>query len=242
MTHRRSIALASALVALLLAAIPTAGYGASPPDAAPASCGASTYVLDLTAPADPNAATVVTVELGSDCLPSLVGPVVVNTQLLGVTSPGHVVAALIGPSSGGPAEATVVNVSTKRAISQSLDPVGIVMTEASLLVRYWWNEQQITDVYAELTESHHVEANGGGWYLDSYSLARTAGCVGCSSIEYRGTVDWGYRGVFDPTGSLYHNRHVNTVTAFSTGQARCTFSITWRNSLPGWSKRFICTS
>jgi hypothetical protein len=184
MTHRRSIALASALVALLLAAIPTAGYGASPPDAAPASCGASTYVLDLTAPADPNAATVVTVELGSDCLPSLIGPVVVNTQLLGVTSPGHVVAASIGPSSSGPAEATVVNVSTKRAISQSLDPVGIVMTEASLLVRYWWNEQQITDVYAELTESHHVErtAADGIWTATPSHVRRAASVAAPSSI------------------------------------------------------------
>jgi hypothetical protein len=242
MTHIRSRSLAAAFAALLLAAIPTAGYGASPPDAAPASCGASTYVLDLTAPADPNAATVVTVELGSDCLPSLIGPVVVNTQLLGVTSPGHVVAASIGPSSSGAAEATAVNVSTRRAISQSIDAVGIIMTEASLLVRYWWNEQQITNVYVELAESHHPEPIFGGWYLDSYSLTRTAGCVGCSSIEYRGTVDWGYRGVFDPTGSLYHNRHVNTVTAFGTGQARCSFNIIWRNSLPGWRQRFICTS
>ncbi len=124
MTHIRSRSLAAAFAALLLAAIPTAGYGASPPDARLASCGPSTYVLDLTAPADPNAATVVTVELGSDCLPSLIGPVVVNTQLLGVTSPGHVVAASIGPSSSGAAEATAVNVSTRRAISQSIDAVG----------------------------------------------------------------------------------------------------------------------
>lgn len=45
-----------------------------------------------------------------------------------------------------------------------------------------------------------------------------------------------------PTGSLYHNRHVNTVTAFGTGQARCSFNIIWRNSFPGWRQRFICTS
>lgn len=200
-------------------------------------------LIDLIAPSDPTLATVITATLESDCGVSVTGPVVVDKDRVGLGSPTHLLAASKLSSSVDPgAEILAASVSTKRAVSQSFDPVGILMTEESLFVRYWWSGEQIADVYVELAESHHVEANGGGWYLDGFSLARTAGCIGCGSIEYRGTVDWGYRGVFDPTGTLFHNRHVNTVTAFGTGQARCTFSITWRNSLPGWSKRFICTS
>lgn len=92
-----------------------------------------------------------------------------------------------------------------------------------------------------MSESHHVEAwPSRGWYLESWLLQRTAGCIGCASIEYRGIVDWGYQGVFDPTGTLYHNSHRNTVTAFGTGAARCTYDITWRNAFPGWSKEMVC--
>lgn len=206
------------------------------------ACRSSMESLELTAPSDPRLATVLTISFDTGCSFRTAGPAVLWRDQLQIGMSGVVLSTSAGSPEAQVEPFASDAVSTKRAVSQSLDPIGIVMTQQLLLVRYWWNGQQITNVYAELSESHHVEANGGGWYVDSFSLARTAGCVGCGSIEYRGTVDWGYRGVFDPTGTLFHNRHVNTVTAFGTGQARCTFSITWRNSLPGWSRRFICTS
>jgi len=117
------------------------------------------------------------------------------------------------------------------------------MTEQILFLRYWWNNVEIVDTSTSLTESHHLEADGQGWFLDSWTLRRTGGCIGCETISYRGTVDWGYRGFFDPFGTRFHNQHVNNITANGrTGVATCSMTITWRDSIVGWRKEFICTT
>lgn len=67
--------------------------------------------------------------------------------------------------------------------------------------------------------------------------------MGCSTIQYKGVVDWGYLGFFDGTGTRFHNQHVNKITADGTnGSSRCSMTITWRDSIVGWRKEFICTT
>lgn len=137
-----------ASLALLLAALPGPVFGASPPATSSGSCGGSTMLIDLIAPSDPRLATVITATVASDCSVSVTGPVVVDNDRVGLESPSHLLAASKLPSSvDAGAGILAASVSTKRAVSQSFDPVGIRMTEESLFVRYWWSGEQITDVY-----------------------------------------------------------------------------------------------
>lgn len=238
-------AVLSALVACSLGVAPAAAATQTeiPPEAAAVSaqtiatsrtCGAMEVHVEMVAPPNPLKASVVRATLTDDCVLQIDGPVVEEIADLGVAPVSN---------SAGPTPLATTKSATRRAISRSWDCCGIKMTEQTLYMKYWWNSIEIVDVYVDLSESHHLEADGRGWFVESWSLRRTNGCIGCETISYRGIVDWGYRGVFDGSGTRFHNQHVNNITANGrTGASSCSMTITWRDSIAGWKKEFICTT
>lgn len=92
------------------------------------------------------------------------------------------------------------------------------------------------------TTTYHTEAPPSrGWWLDYQTLQYTGGCYGCSSRTLTGKAGFGYQGVFDPTGTLFYNSYVNTVTAYGDGSGTCTHTYSWRHSIPGWHPQQWCS-
>jgi hypothetical protein len=75
---------------------------------------------------------------------------------------------------------------------------------------------------------------GGGWKLET--LNSSGGCTApCSTAEYTQYAEFGYRGLFDPTGLWYHNRHDTTVVVHGDGAATCEQRVTLRHAFIGWN-------
>jgi len=127
------------------------------------------------------------------------------------------------------------------AYQRSWDCCGILMNSLSTTLQwqavyggvYPYNQFNATTYHTEPPPSR-------GWWLDYQNLQYTGGCTGCSSDTLTGKAGFGYQGVFDPTGTLYYNSYVNSVTAYGDGHGSCSYTLSWRHSIPGWHPQQWC--
>jgi len=120
--------------------------------------------------------------------------------------------------------------------NRSWDCCGILMNALYTSLDFSWDDFVVTSVTNQWnTTVYHTEAPPSrGWYLDWQQLFYDSGCLGCSSLRLRGQAGFGYQGVFDPSGTLFYNTYDNTMTGYANGAIFGTYSVTWRNSAPGW--------
>lgn len=111
---------------------------------------------------------------------------------------------------------------TYRTSSDMYDCCNILMT--SLTTR--------TDEDSSTYDTHvNREPWDAGWTVENVS--RTAG----DSTH----AEFGYRGIFDPTGRWYHNTHDTSVTIAADGTATCRQSVTLRHTFIGWHWEHSCS-
>lgn len=91
----------------------------------------------------------------------------------------------------------------------------------------------------------HTE-NGGcgnGWYPVNPYHKKTGGGVGYSSTSFRTHSEFGYKGLFDCSGTTYYNilDNYTTIYAGGTGNATCNFTRWSRTWLGSWKWKTSCT-
>ncbi|ROP34122.1 hypothetical protein [Couchioplanes caeruleus] len=111
-----------------------------------------------------------------------------------------------------------------RTFSDMYDCCNILMT--SLTTK--------TDAASSTYDTHvNREPWNAGWTVQD--VARTAGATVGTRAEF------GYRGIFDPTGRWYHNTHETFVTVAADGTATCRQSVVLRHAFIGWHWEHGCS-
>ncbi|GGQ81543.1 hypothetical protein [Couchioplanes azureus] len=111
-----------------------------------------------------------------------------------------------------------------RTSSDMYDCCNILMT--SLTTR--------TDATSSTYDTHvNREPWNAGWTVQD--VARTTGSTVTTRAEF------GYRGIFDPTGRWYHNTHETSVTVAADGTATCRQSVQLRHAFIGWHWEHSCS-
>ncbi|MFI7601517.1 hypothetical protein [Actinoplanes sp. NPDC049681] len=111
-----------------------------------------------------------------------------------------------------------------RTSSEMYDCCNILMT--SLTTR--------TDAESSTYDTHvNREPWDAGWTVEN--VTRTTGSTVSTHAEF------GYRGIFDPTGRWYHNVHDTSVTVAPDGTMTCRQSVTLRHTFIGWHWEHSCS-
>jgi len=151
------------------------------------------------------------------------------------TSPVRTAPSAIVPSNADPGvPARVLSSSSTGATSRTYDCCGILLTQLRSSTSFSYNGSNVTSANGWSSEAH-----GTGWYNTSLYSYFTNGLPSWS-VQQRANGEWGYRGPFDPSGNLYYNTHVNTITMYGNGSWGCSISYYWRNGYPGWHTQDWC--
>lgn len=236
MARARPLWLAAVVALMLLSGSVPAAVAGKP---GIRQCGAGQASGTMPLPMAAGQAAVVEGYLDDQCRLVVSAVRFVDTASLAGAIPTVIDAVGVGGASDGVA-ALAGGVTDHWVTTRMWDCCGIKMTEAVLHLQYGWNGQTISSRFVQLSESHHREV-AGGWFVKASHLGATAGCVGCASISYRGWVRFGYKGVFDPTGTVFENFHDNRLTGRGNGGWDCWWQITWKQSVPGWHHEAFCS-
>jgi hypothetical protein len=121
-----------------------------------------------------------------------------------------------------------------RVWSQMYDCCGILMN--ALYATHQWSTVggQVDRVHTDTRTDWNREPWGGGWNLAA--LSETGGCAEpCPSARLAEHAEFDYRGIFDITGTWYHNTHDMTAIVSGDGTATCQLSLTARHWFIGWT-------
>ncbi|MEH1059347.1 hypothetical protein V6U89_29585 [Micromonospora sp. CPCC 206171] len=121
-----------------------------------------------------------------------------------------------------------------RVWSEMYDCCGILMN--ALYATHGWRtaDGRISQVNTGVDTDWNREPWGGGWHLAQSSQA--GGCDRpCSMARLEQHAEFGYRGVFDVTGTWYRNSHDLGVTLTGDGTAACELRVTARHWFIGWT-------
>lgn len=121
-----------------------------------------------------------------------------------------------------------------RVWSQMYDCCGILMNALSATHTWSAADGRISRVDTAVDTDWNREPWGGGWHLAQSWQA--GGCDRpCPDARLEQHAEFGYRGVFDVTGTWYHNTHGLTVTLTGDGAAACELAVTARHWFVGWT-------
>ncbi|MBW5420809.1 hypothetical protein GKQ77_04380 [Streptomyces sp. BG9H] len=121
-----------------------------------------------------------------------------------------------------------------RSWSEMFDCCNIRMT--GLYTASTWNTEadRITDASTTVTHGWNREPWNAGWSLKSSDS--TEDCTrDCAVSKVRAHAEFGYQGIFDPTGGWYANTHDSAIELRSDGTAQCTFDVDLRHTFVGWN-------
>lgn len=121
-----------------------------------------------------------------------------------------------------------------RVWSQMYDCCGILMN--ALYATHMWStaDGRISRVDTAVDTDRNREPWGGGWHLAQSWQA--GGCDRpCPGAHLEQHAEFGYRGIFDVTGTWYHNTHDLGVTLTGDGTAACELRVTARHWFVGWT-------
>lgn len=154
------------------------------------------------------------VSVGEDCEPRL-GPV------------------RFVPAPDGQRRHTAADRRELRTWSEMYDCCGILMT-ALYTTSTWTNaDGQVRDVTTTTRHHHNREPWDAGWTLTGTS--QSGDCPGdCPGARAAAHAEFGYRGIFDPTGDWYANTHDSAVRLNSDGTTSCRLDVTLRHTFVGW--------
>jgi hypothetical protein len=121
------------------------------------------------------------------------------------------------------------------------DVVGLQLNKVYGNVCWSWSGTIVTSASAGGGWQAHSEAPVfPGWGAINPWNAQTGGCAGCSYISFRQHTEFNYRGVFDPSGTLYYNTIEVNEYLYGAGSRACSFSFVYRNWFPGWNTATGC--
>jgi len=129
---------------------------------------------------------------------------------------------------------------TQATVHQRLwDIAGIRLNEFDTVASWQSGGGRITYYSAHNEVAYHRELIGG-WNLDYQNIWVASGGVNQGSVGFGANAGFSYRGLFDPTGSIFYNTYNNSLTAYWYGGWKCGWAYTWRNSFPGWHTQNWC--
>lgn len=233
----RGNALAAALIAVGVLAVPARALAATP---STALCANISNIATIPAPPQGMASTQVWT-LGTDCQLHA-GPV----QFVDEASVPGLASQQISSIGAGAGGAQPLTTSHAYVVSRSWDCCGILLNEYSINISWAPSTggSNITSWSAYDAAKWHREACCGfGWYLGSgdHSLGASSGGVGQASVTVHGHQGFGYWGSLDPTGSVFYNTYDSWIEGKpGWTYGTCTRQIVWRHGAPGWSMQSWC--
>lgn len=123
------------------------------------------------------------------------------------------------------------------------DVIGLLLNEVYSDVCWSWNGTNVTGYSASGGYNYHPEYTpaGPGWTpINPYNV-QSNGCVGCSYVTIHQHTEFSYKGVFDPSGTLYYNTLDDYENLFGSGTKSCTFTFRYRNWYTGWHNWTQCS-
>ncbi|GGV91618.1 hypothetical protein [Streptomyces massasporeus] len=98
---------------------------------------------------------------------------------------------------------------------------------------------RVTGASTEATRQWNREPWNAGWSLTA-ARSDTDCTSDCAVSRTEAHADFGYRGIFDVTGSWYANTHHSYVDLAADGTASCRFDVELRHTFVGWNWRHGC--
>jgi len=130
--------------------------------------------------------------------------------------------------------------STEATVHQRLwDCCGILLNAFYTDVKWGFTGRAVSWYTGTDYERHHTEWPFPGWY----PLAHRICCgnqAGRWAVSISGHIEFGYRGVFDPTGTWYYNTYDNLLIAYGNGGAACRYAYSFRHAFRGWHTQDWC--
>ncbi|MCX4803104.1 hypothetical protein ACFWWM_33795 [Streptomyces sp. NPDC058682] len=237
---RNRVSLVTALTAGLLclsAGLATASPATAPASGtgAPAGRACTDVKLSGELPAPPAGMTVQQeITIGADCTPQL-GP----ARLVPVAGAKAGAAEKVTTTALSASGAQAAGTRQFKSWSEMYDCCNIRMT--GLYTTSTWDADGalVTSASTEATQQWNREPWNAGWSLVSSS--KSADCVsGCSVSRNEAHATFSYRGIFDPTGSWYENKHHSYVELKADGTASCRFDVDLKHTFIGWNWQRGC--
>ncbi|MEU9570626.1 hypothetical protein AB0D62_12185 [Streptomyces massasporeus] len=98
---------------------------------------------------------------------------------------------------------------------------------------------RVTGASTEATQQWNREPWDAGWSLAA-ARSDTDCTSDCAVSRTEAHADFGYRGIFDVTGTWYANTHHSYVDLATDGTASCRFDVELRHTFVGWNWRHGC--
>ncbi|MFI9825409.1 hypothetical protein ACIHFC_33970 [Streptomyces sp. NPDC052013] len=98
---------------------------------------------------------------------------------------------------------------------------------------------RVVGASTEATQQWNREPWNAGWSLTS-ARSDTDCTADCAVSRTEAHADFGYRGIFDATGTWYANTHHSYVDLAADGTASCRFDVELRHTFVGWNWRHGC--
>lgn len=131
-----------------------------------------------------------------------------------------------------------------RAEQVVLDIVNITLNKLYGKVNFKYNGSKILKFKASGGSFAHQEnyplSCANGWYLGQHFNAQVGGGVGSGSASFAQYGEFGYKGFFDCTGSVYYNKLSNHMTVYGNGKATCQFTQHYRTWSLLWHWTMAC--
>ncbi|MET7622013.1 hypothetical protein [Streptomyces sp. NPDC005408] len=128
---------------------------------------------------------------------------------------------------------TAANSHELRTWSEMYDCCGILMTALYTTTTWGHVDGGVRQVNTTARYHWNREPWDAGWSLTGTS--QTGDChATCPRARTAAHAEFGYRGIFDPTGDWYANTHDSTVQLNTDGTASCRIDVTLRHTFIGW--------
>ena len=202
-------------------------------------CPGSTGTITIPTPPRGMAAVVDTYVLNDCTIQVSQAHVVPATQMqaaAGASSSG----ATFRSISGGATQSVSSN--GAQAVQRLWDAANLLLNEYGMHETWTYDGTYVLSANAWNTAQYKSEPPPSrGWYVDAQWLGWIDGCFGCSWLQLEGTMNFGYQGIFDPSGSKYYNTYLSFFTVTGAGTYYgCSLTHTWRNSVAGWHMQQWC--
>lgn len=131
-----------------------------------------------------------------------------------------------------------------RAEQAVLDVVNITLNKLYGKVNFKYDGSKILKFKVSGGSFAHQEnyplSCASGWYLGHHFNAQVGGGVGSSSASFAQYGEFGYKGFFDCSGTVYYNKLSNHITIYGNGSATCQFSQHYRTWSVLWYWTMAC--
>lgn len=132
---------------------------------------------------------------------------------------------------------------TLRAEQAIFDVIGVLLNRLYSTIYFTYNGSVILSSSAGGGTQAHGEIPpvcGSGWYLTHHLNAHVSGGVGSYSTGFVQAGEFGYRGMFDCSGSIYYNKFSNHTTVYANGSGSCQFTQHYRTWSYLWRWTMAC--